>query len=248
MTLGVDFLTKKMYIKELDSVINFNIWDTAGQEYYDSLTRRYFKGSDICIIAFSITNRESFLKIPKWKEKIKMECGYIPILIVMTKIDLIEQAEVTIKEAIDFCSSMKIEMIMTSSKNDLKIEELFNKAAHLFVKEYFMNDEEEEIEEKENENNINNNVDNLYWNNENNVNMSSNRYNYNNDWYESNDSNNDVYTRDNKLKNFKLKIINKKIYNTNDNDNENNGKNKLLINLNNTKKNNNNNNNKKFVC
>ena len=223
MTLGVDFLTKKIYIKELDSIINFNIWDTAGQEYYDSLTRRYFKGSDIAIIAFSITNRESFLKIPKWNEKIKNECGSIPVFIVMTKIDLIEQAEVNVKEAIDFCSSMKIEMIMTSSKNDTKINELFNKVANIFVKEYFIS-EEEEIEEKDNDNN--NNINDIY-NNENIDNISY----YNNDYYyESNIRSNDIYSRDDKLKNFKLKIINKKKYKNNDKDENNTNNNNFLLN------------------
>ena len=240
MSLGVDFLTKKIYIKELDSIINYNIWDTAGQEYYDSLTRRYFKGSEIAIIAFSITNRESFLKIPKWKEKIKNECGCIPIFIVMTKIDLIEKAEVNIKEAIDFCSSMKIEMIMTSSKNDVKINELFNKVANIFVKEYFIS-EEDEIEEKEN-NNIN-----YIYNNYNIDNISNNNNDY---YYESNIRSNDLYSRDDKLKNFKLKIINKKIYKNNDKDENNSNNNKFLLNSKEKRKNNykNNQNNKKFIC
>ena len=59
-TLGVDFLQKKHQIKELSDEVEFYIWDTAGQEEYNSLTRRYYKGASACIIAFSTTDRESF--------------------------------------------------------------------------------------------------------------------------------------------------------------------------------------------
>ncbi len=42
-TLGVDFLMKKKYVKKVGKEIEFLIWDTAGQEYYDSITKRYYK-------------------------------------------------------------------------------------------------------------------------------------------------------------------------------------------------------------
>ena len=144
MTLGVDFLTKISYIKQIDSMIHFNIWDTAGQEKYDSLTKRYYKGADVAIIAFSITDRNSYLNIPKWYEKIINECGKIPIIITMTKIDLEKEGEVSFKEAIDFAYAMKCELFTTSSKDNIKVNELFEKIALIFVKNKYFDEYYEE--------------------------------------------------------------------------------------------------------
>ena len=81
-TLGVDFLQRKHFIKELGEEVEFYIWDTAGQEEYDSLTRRYYKGASACILAFSITDRESFDHVERWKNKVEDECGPLPMLLV----------------------------------------------------------------------------------------------------------------------------------------------------------------------
>lgn len=43
-TLGVDFLTKTVYERSVNAAIHYEIWDTAGQEYFDSITRRYYRG------------------------------------------------------------------------------------------------------------------------------------------------------------------------------------------------------------
>ena len=52
-TLGVDFLEKEMFVKSEGETVNFHIWDTAGQEEYDSLTKKYYRGARVCILAFS---------------------------------------------------------------------------------------------------------------------------------------------------------------------------------------------------
>ena len=41
-TLGVDFLEKEKFIQSEGENVNFHIWDTAGQEEYDALTKKYY--------------------------------------------------------------------------------------------------------------------------------------------------------------------------------------------------------------
>ena len=60
-TLGVevhpmDFHTSK-------GRIIFNVWDTAGQERFKTITSSYYKGAHGIIVAYDITDRESFNKI-----------------------------------------------------------------------------------------------------------------------------------------------------------------------------------------
>ena len=44
-TLGVDFLQATSFIKGHGEEVQFYIWDTAGQEEYDALTRKYYDGA-----------------------------------------------------------------------------------------------------------------------------------------------------------------------------------------------------------
>lgn len=78
----MDFLQRKSFIKELGEEVEFYIWDTAGQEEYNSLTRRYYKGASACILAFSSTDLESFNHVEKWKLAVEDECGSLPMILV----------------------------------------------------------------------------------------------------------------------------------------------------------------------
>lgn len=135
-TLGVDFLQKKKFIKSVGQDIEFHIWDTAGQEYFDSLTRRYYKGANAAILVFSCTDRDSFLNIKKWKEKLIDELeGRIPMILVMNKVDVPEQEKVvTEKEAENLGMGIEMCLFKVSVKENLKIDEIFDMIAFDYFK------------------------------------------------------------------------------------------------------------------
>ena len=43
--------------------IRLMLWDTAGQEEFDCITRAYYRGAQACVITFSTTDRESFNQV-----------------------------------------------------------------------------------------------------------------------------------------------------------------------------------------
>ena len=43
-TIGVDFMEKVIDLEDLGESVHLFVWDTAGQEEYDALTSRYYKG------------------------------------------------------------------------------------------------------------------------------------------------------------------------------------------------------------
>ena len=43
--------------------LRFDIWDTAGQEKYRSLTRFFYKDAAIAVLVYDITRKESFEEI-----------------------------------------------------------------------------------------------------------------------------------------------------------------------------------------
>ena len=64
VTVGVEFGT--LLVKLEQQVFKLQIWDTAGQEKFDSLTKMYFKGAEAALIVYDVTNQLSFEKAQKW--------------------------------------------------------------------------------------------------------------------------------------------------------------------------------------
>ena len=74
--------------------VRLMLWDTAGQEEFDAITKAYYRGAQACVIAFSTTDRASFDAVKKWKRKVEDECGHIPMVMVQNKIDLLHESQV----------------------------------------------------------------------------------------------------------------------------------------------------------
>ena len=76
-TIGIDKITLNFKDIEIDingkkQIEDFNliIYDTAGQERYRSITKGYYRDSDIIFIIYDITNRKSFDDVESWLDSI----------------------------------------------------------------------------------------------------------------------------------------------------------------------------------
>ena len=65
-TIGVDFLMKSVIVN--GQTVKLQLWDTAGQEKYKSMVSSYYRGANVALIVFDITNRPSFEALPLWIE------------------------------------------------------------------------------------------------------------------------------------------------------------------------------------
>lgn len=72
------------------SFVNCMIYDTAGQERFDSINFTYYKKADAILLVYDISNRNSFDKIKRvYAQTIKDNCTKdIPILLLGNKTDL----------------------------------------------------------------------------------------------------------------------------------------------------------------
>ena len=70
---GASYAGKTMTFDEYDGKsIRFEIWDTAGQEKYRSLTKIFYKDAGAAILVYDITRKESYEEIQKyWFNQIK---------------------------------------------------------------------------------------------------------------------------------------------------------------------------------
>lgn len=76
-------------VKMMDQVIRIQIWDTAGQESFKSITRSYYKGSIAVLLVYDITNKESFENTVKWLHEVKTHSHEkVEIAIIGNKCDL----------------------------------------------------------------------------------------------------------------------------------------------------------------
>jgi small GTP-binding protein len=63
-TLGIEFANKHLIYNNTDYLVQ--IWDTAGQENFRSVTRAYYKASAVAMVVYDITKEESFEHIKSW--------------------------------------------------------------------------------------------------------------------------------------------------------------------------------------
>jgi len=130
-TIGVDFLEKQLRVQSEE--VRLMLWDTAGQEEFDALTKSYYRGAQACVFAFSTTDRASLLAIRKWRKKVEDECGDIPMVLVQNKIDLISQSEIDQLEAERLAAECNMKLYRTSVKEDLNVAVVFQHLAENYV-------------------------------------------------------------------------------------------------------------------
>ena len=66
-TIGADYEIVKRRVEGND--IKILIYDTSGQEKYDSLSKNYYRNSQMAIFVYSVDDKESFEKIESWMQK-----------------------------------------------------------------------------------------------------------------------------------------------------------------------------------
>jgi len=83
-----------------DKAINLGLWDTAGQEDYDKLRPLSYPQTDVFLVCFSVVSPSSFDNVrQKWTVELNLHGPKVPKLLIGTKVDLREDADVLEKLA-----------------------------------------------------------------------------------------------------------------------------------------------------
>ena len=122
-TVGVEFGAKQIKID--NKKLKLQIWDTAGQENFRSITRAYFRGAIGGLLVFDLTKRETFENLDRWLEEAKMHSSQnIQLVLIGNKKDL-EDRKVTVEEATNFAKENNLEYFETSAKDDINVDNAF---------------------------------------------------------------------------------------------------------------------------
>ena len=128
ITIGVEFESKTI---EVDGkLIKIQIWDTAGHEAFQSITRTYYKGAVGALLVYDITRKETFNHLVKWLSEVKENASKeITIILIGNKNDLENERQVTYEEGESFAKENNLLFLETSAKTSKNITEAFNLSA-----------------------------------------------------------------------------------------------------------------------
>ena len=132
ITIGCEFMSKNLTIKNRN--IRIQIWDTAGQEAFRSITRTYYKSSTCAFIVYDISDKKTFDNIITWLNECRDMC-YKDILICLigNKCDLEGKRAVSYEEGKNFAEENDLLFFETSAKDGTNIQECFNESATILV-------------------------------------------------------------------------------------------------------------------
>ena len=126
-TNGASYASKIIELEQYKQSLRFDIWDTAGQEKYRSLTKFFYKDAAIAVLVYDITRRDSFEEVKNyWYEQLKT-CGEKNIVIGLAgnKCDMFDKEAVTEEEAKNFANEIGAQFQLTSAFKNMGIDDLF---------------------------------------------------------------------------------------------------------------------------
>ena len=128
LTIGVEFGSNNVAID--DKIYRIQIWDTAGQENFRSITRAYYKNSACALIVYDISRKESFENISSWIEDCKNSSPKsVFMVLVGNKCDLEENREVSEEEGRELAEKNGMLFFETSAKTGKNVEQVFEESA-----------------------------------------------------------------------------------------------------------------------
>ncbi|ELR49877.1 Ras-related protein Rab-24 [Bos mutus] len=149
-TIGAAFVAKVMSVG--DRTVTLGIWDTAGSERYEAMSRIYYRGAKAAIVCYEqlltlgcvscvphqdLTDSSSFERAKFWVKELRNQEEGCQIYLCGTKSDLLEEdrrrRRVDFHDVQDYADNIKAQLFETSSKTGQSVDELFQKVAEDYV-------------------------------------------------------------------------------------------------------------------
>lgn len=123
-----------------NSVVTLQIWDTAGQEKFQSLGYAFYRGADCCALVYDITNQKSFENLTKWRDGFiehaaPQDPNSFPFVLIGNKIDREADRKVQASKAEQWCKQNgNIPYYEASAKENVSVDESFVEMAKMALK------------------------------------------------------------------------------------------------------------------
>ena len=132
LTIGVEFGAKTIDIN--GKSVKIQIWDTAGQEAFQAITRTYYKGAIGALLVYDITRRETFTHATKWLDDVRTNSSKnVTVILIGNKKDLEDKRQVSYEEGEAFAKENGLMFLETSAKTAYNVVEAFNLSAQCIL-------------------------------------------------------------------------------------------------------------------
>jgi small GTP-binding protein len=127
-TIGIDFRLKTVTIN--NKICKLQLWDTAGQDRFRTITNTYYRGAHGVIVVYDVTSRTTFNNIPKYIDDIKLHGQTnVKFIIVGNKCDN-DTREVSTDEGQALANKYNVPFFECSAKTGYNIDNLFDTLAN----------------------------------------------------------------------------------------------------------------------
>ncbi|KAJ3018933.1 hypothetical protein HKX48_002536 [Thoreauomyces humboldtii] len=118
-TIGTDFATKEVETQD-GRKVSMQIWDTAGQERFQSLGVAFYRGTDVCILVYDVTDPKSASNLVRWLTEFIRQADIVdpetfPFVLVGNKID-VAQRPVTKRQGQELAARLKRVCVEASAR------------------------------------------------------------------------------------------------------------------------------------
>uniref|UniRef100_A0A8C5B397 Ras-related protein Rab-24 n=1 Tax=Gadus morhua TaxID=8049 RepID=A0A8C5B397_GADMO len=124
-TIGAAFVAKPIQVG--DKVVTLGIWDTAGSERYEAMSRIYYRGARAAVVCYDLTDSSSFQRARFWVKELQNCEEHCKIYLCGTKNDLV-QADRGLRQ-IDFHDAQDFAEGTSPSPAEFRLHELFQRIA-----------------------------------------------------------------------------------------------------------------------
>ncbi|TGZ60716.1 hypothetical protein CRM22_008378 [Opisthorchis felineus] len=124
-TIGVDFKVKTIMVGGLR--VKLQIWDTAGQDRFRTITSTYYRGAHGIIIVYDVNDVRTFCNVERWTQEASMYTDdSIARILVGNKNDTPELKTVAAHDAQRLAAKHSCLFIETSAKSDENVDQMFD--------------------------------------------------------------------------------------------------------------------------
>ena len=136
VTVGVEF--GSLLVKMEDTVLKLQIWDTAGQESFQSITKIFYRGAHAVLLTYSVASQLSFQNLTHWLSEVRgqSEADAVVILVGNQK-DRDSEREVSKEQGEKFAKENNIDYFLeTSAKTSEGVQQTFIMATKMLFKKH----------------------------------------------------------------------------------------------------------------
>ena len=135
-TIGLDYKLKNVQLDD-GKMVKIQIWDTAGQDRFRSITKNYYKGAHGIILIYDITNQKTFENVKNWINQIKEEVSNkVTIILVGNKIDDEDHRVVSTEQGEKMAKDFGLMFFECSAKSGVNIDSTVNELVKKTVENY----------------------------------------------------------------------------------------------------------------